>query len=167
VRGLASNGLVLQNSGATQEVNLDFDGTNDVPFKFLVLPNQSYNITPKSLPAETECSVANGAGNTGLTNVSNVIVTCTGAWAGIKQVGVPSANVTALAGTVDAARNIFIGGYVNSAMDGHPVTGILDAFLSKYDPTGVKRWTRLIGAPGFYLGILSLIPDVVSRPSLA
>jgi hypothetical protein len=45
----------------------------------------------------------------------------------------------------DAAGNIYVAGYTQAALDGQPHLGSNDAFLVKYDSSGVRQWTRQWG----------------------
>lgn len=47
---------------------------------------------------------------------------------------------------VDPSGNIFIAGYTNTSLDGQTKTGLYDLFIVKYDSSGTKLWTRLLGA---------------------
>ncbi len=51
-------------------------------------------------------------------------------------------------GTVDSAGAIYICGYTRGALDGHPDPGDwADVFLTKYNGSGEKQWTRVWGSP--------------------
>ncbi len=54
-------------------------------------------------------------------------------------------NVTGIA--VDANGNCCVTGYTDAAFDGETLTGQRDTFLVKYDSSGNKVWTRMLGAP--------------------
>jgi outer membrane protein assembly factor BamB len=47
---------------------------------------------------------------------------------------------------VDSSGNIYVAGYTNASIDGQTKTGLYDLFIVKYDPTGTKLWTHLLGA---------------------
>ena len=49
---------------------------------------------------------------------------------------------------LDSTGSIYIAGSTTGNPDGQTNTGGLDAFAAKYDPTGNKQWTRLLGTPG-------------------
>nr|WP_253899758.1 SBBP repeat-containing protein [Corallococcus carmarthensis] len=66
-----------------------------------------------------------------------------------KQIGVPGGVTLGY----DIARNstweeLFVGGFTSGALDGTPVVGERDAFLTKYRYTGVRQWTRQVGGAG-------------------
>ena len=47
---------------------------------------------------------------------------------------------------VDAFGNIYISGWTFGDFDGETNGGNIDAFLTKYDSSGAKQWTQLIGS---------------------
>jgi hypothetical protein len=50
---------------------------------------------------------------------------------------------------IDSNNNIYIAGYTNSAaLDGNTNAGNNDAFLAKFNSSGGKQWTRLLGNSG-------------------
>jgi large repetitive protein len=78
VTGLSGTGLVLQNNGG-DDLPLFEDGTFD--FTTLLASGAAYKVTVATQPAGQSCSVANGAGTIGGTDITNVTVTCaTGAF---------------------------------------------------------------------------------------
>jgi hypothetical protein len=48
----------------------------------------------------------------------------------------------------DASGNTYVVGYTTGSLDGELNQGNADAFVSKYDATGNRLWTRLIGTAG-------------------
>ncbi len=50
---------------------------------------------------------------------------------------------------VDASANVFITGYTSGTLDGNAIAGSYDAFVAKYDTTGAKQWTKLLGSAGY------------------
>lgn len=86
-------------------------------------------------------------GNT-LTGVQDLFVTkynSSGAKQWTQQLGAASATVTARGVTVDASGNVFVAGYTNRGLDGNTLAGTQDLFVTKYDSTGAKIWTRELG----------------------
>lgn len=49
---------------------------------------------------------------------------------------------------MDGNGNLYVTGYTESSFDGQKNTGKKDAFIMKYDASGVWQWTRLRGASG-------------------
>lgn len=50
---------------------------------------------------------------------------------------------------VDSGGNAYISGYTTGEIDGQVNAGGEDAFLTKYDATGAKLWTRQLGSAAF------------------
>ncbi|RHX83366.1 SBBP repeat-containing protein [Leptospira stimsonii] len=48
----------------------------------------------------------------------------------------------------DSNNNVYVTGYVTGNLDGQTKTGAYDFFLTKFDSTGSKQWTRLMGVAG-------------------
>lgn len=46
---------------------------------------------------------------------------------------------------VDGAGNAYVVGYTGGALPGQTSAGSFDAFVRKYDPAGIDRWTRQFG----------------------
>ena len=46
---------------------------------------------------------------------------------------------------IDSSNNIYITGYSNGHLDNHTNTGNSDIFISKYNSTGNKQWSKLFG----------------------
>ena len=72
--------------------------------------------------------------------------------AGIKQytrqLGVEGATFSYAQGVAtDTNGNVYVAGYTNGNLDGEATTG-LGLFIVKYDSTGVKQYTRLLGLQG-------------------
>jgi uncharacterized repeat protein (TIGR02543 family) len=69
-------------------------------------------------------------------------------WAGTKLIGVAGTNTEAYGVAVDASGNVYAVGYTSGGLDGNTLTGTSDACLTKYDSSGNKLYTKLIGAAG-------------------
>jgi len=71
---------------------------------------------------------------------------------GIKQftrlLGVAAKETRSYGVTTDASGNVFVAGYTEGSLDGNALTGSRDFFVTKYDPSGVKQFTRQLGAVG-------------------
>ncbi|PJZ29503.1 SBBP repeat-containing protein [Leptospira kmetyi] len=48
----------------------------------------------------------------------------------------------------DSNNNIYITGQVSASIDGQTLAGSTDLFVTKYNSSGVKQWTRLLGIAG-------------------
>jgi subtilisin-like proprotein convertase family protein len=73
VTGLSGGGLVLQLNGAN---NLPIAASGPFTFPATVTTGSAYAVTVLTQPAGQTCSVANGSGTAGTTNITNVQVTC-------------------------------------------------------------------------------------------
>lgn len=73
ISGLVANGLVLTSNGQSVTVN---SGTSTFTFPTSLTTGTAYAVNVQTTPNGLTCSVANGAGNIGTANVSNVVVTC-------------------------------------------------------------------------------------------
>ena len=51
--------------------------------------------------------------------------------------------------TADESGFSYVTGTTAGNLDGQTLTGSADAFITKYDPSGVKQWTQLFGVAGF------------------
>ncbi len=74
VTGLSGAGLVLQLNGAN---NLPIAANGPFTFPATVTTGSAYAVTILTQPAGQSCSVTNGSGTAGSSNVTNVQVTCT------------------------------------------------------------------------------------------
>ena len=72
----------------------------------------------------------------------------TAKWAGTKLLGVAGTNTEAYGVVVDASGNVYVVGDTGGGLDGNILTGTEDACLTKYDSSGNKLYTKLIGATG-------------------
>ena len=75
ISGLTSGGLVLANNGSA---TVGPFSANTISFSFgaVLTPGSSYAVTVQTTPTGLTCSVANGSGNAGAADVSDVKVTC-------------------------------------------------------------------------------------------
>ncbi|AOP33816.1 hypothetical protein A0128_08155 [Leptospira tipperaryensis] len=48
----------------------------------------------------------------------------------------------------DQNNNVYVTGQASGNLDGQPLTGIYDLFVTKYNSSGSKQWTRLMGVAG-------------------
>jgi len=91
----------------------------------------------------------NGAlgGNT-LVGASDLFVTkltADGATQWLRQLGAASQTTTVTGVATDLSMNVIAAGYVTGALDGNTATGNPDLFVTKYNTSGVKLWTRQLG----------------------
>ncbi|WP_241547878.1 SBBP repeat-containing protein [Leptospira stimsonii] len=65
-----------------------------------------------------------------------------------RTLGVAASNTSVTGVVSDSTGNVYSTGKTNGNLDGQLLSGIQDLFLVKYDTSGNKQWTRLLGAPG-------------------
>ena len=63
-----------------------------------------------------------------------------------KQLGVAVAHTIARDVAVDMNGNVYVVGNTSGGLDGNALTGRTDFFLTKYSSTGIKQYTRQLGA---------------------
>ena len=54
--------------------------------------------------------------------------------------------------TSDSSGNIYVTGYTHGDLDGNTNTGTSDIFITKYNTSGTKQWTRQLGTSGSEMG---------------
>ena len=69
----------------------------------------------------------------------------TASWTGTKQLGTTGDDYVSGI-TSDSSGNIYLTGFTEGPIDGNTSAGGYDVFVTKYDNTGVKKWTRLVGS---------------------
>jgi len=65
-----------------------------------------------------------------------------------KQLGVAAATTVARSVTTDASGNVYVAGETSGGLDGNTLTGTQDFFVTKYDSSGVKLYTKQLGVAG-------------------
>jgi hypothetical protein len=65
-----------------------------------------------------------------------------------RQLGVTGKDTFNKSVATDVNGNVYVAGYTNGGLDGNTLTGILDFFVTKYDSSGVKQYTRQLGVAG-------------------
>ena len=76
-----------------------------------------------------------------------------------KQMGVAGASTQAASTATDASGNIYVAGYTTGNLDGNTLTGTSDFFLTKYDATGTKLYTKQMGVAGASTQVNSVATD--------
>lgn len=86
-----------------------------------------------------------------------------GSWAGIKQMGVPGSGVLSYASAIDSVGNVFVGGRAYAGFDGNALTGSIDLFITKFDSSASKKWTRQLGCSGNMTIANSMVTDTAGN----
>ena len=60
-----------------------------------------------------------------------------------------AANVRGESIVTDSSNNVYIAGVTSSHLDGQTRTGTRDLFVTKYNSSGTRQWTRLLGVATF------------------
>lgn len=68
------------------------------------------------------------------------------AW--VRLLGVSGANTYGNWVTVDSQNNVYVTGNTNGNLDGQTKSGAQDMFIAKYDTSGNRIWTKLLGSSG-------------------
>jgi hypothetical protein len=76
VSGLVGAGLVISLNGGSQSLPVSANGAFTFPNS--IIEGSAYNVTVQTQPSgpPQTCSVTNGSGNAGNSNVTNILVTC-------------------------------------------------------------------------------------------
>ena len=77
-----------------------------------------------------------------------------------RLLGVTGKSTTARGTTSDSSSNVYTTGYTNGNLDGKTLTGTVDLFVVKYDSSGNKLWTRLLGVTGAYTYAYGITSDL-------
>jgi len=77
-----------------------------------------------------------------------------------KQLGVAGVITLANSVTTDVSGNVYVAGYTAGTLDGNTLTGTSDYFVTKYNSSGVKQYTKQLGVAGFVTQGLGVATDV-------
>ena len=146
VSGLSSGSLVLKNNGGN-DLTVSANSTT-FAFATALASGATYAVTVGTQPSGLTCSVSNGSGTITSANVTNVVVACVLPWTGTKQLGVATKETVSNSVATDAAGNVYVAGYTTGGLDGNTLTGTNDFFVTKYDSSGVKQYTKQLGVAG-------------------
>lgn len=76
-----------------------------------------------------------------------------------KQLGVAAANTVATSVATDVLGNVYVAGYTTGGLDGNVLTGTQDFFLTKFDSTGLKVYTKQLGVAAASTGATAVATD--------
>jgi hypothetical protein len=158
ITGLTSGSLILQNnSGDALTIS-----ANSSTFVFAtgLASGVTYSVTVGTQPTGFTCSVASGSGTVVSSIVTSVVVTCVANWIGTKQLGVATVSTSGSSVVTDASGNVYLAGSTAGGLDGNTLTGTQDFFVTKYNSSGVKQYTRQLGVAGISTSGSSVANDV-------
>ena len=90
-----------------------------------------------------------------------------GNWSGTKLLGVALSSARAQSVATDPSGNVYIVGYTDVNLDGNNLTGTHDFFVTKYNSSGVKQYTKQLGVSGFDTYGLSVATDPIGNVYIA
>ncbi len=96
-------------------------------------------------------STSGGLDGNSLTGTTDLFVTkynSAGAKQWTQQLGVATKNTYSYTVGVDGSNNIYLSGLTYGGLDGNSLNGIVDLFVTKYNSSGTKQWTKLKGVTG-------------------
>ena len=67
-----------------------------------------------------------------------------------QQLGVAGKYTAGVSVATDANGNVYVAGSTTGGLDGNTLTGTYDFFVTKYDSSGVKQYTRQLGVTGHH-----------------
>jgi hypothetical protein len=76
-----------------------------------------------------------------------------------RQLGVTEKNTAGRSVATDANGNVYVAGDTFGGLDGNTLTGIKDFFVTKYNSSGVKQYTRQLGVTGLTTNGWSVATD--------
>lgn len=84
-----------------------------------------------------------------------------------RQLGTPGQFTMASGVVTDAFGNVYVAGTTNGGLDGNAMSGIWELFLTKYDGSGVKQYTKQLGTPGQFVRTSSVATDATGNVYVA
>jgi outer membrane protein assembly factor BamB len=133
--------LTKYNSTGTKQWTRQLGVSSKVIFVLGVATDASGNIF---LTGQTNGGI-DGNSQTGIYDFFLTKYDSTGTRQWTKQLGVSSKSTLGQSVKTDSSGNIFVAGYTNGNLDGNTLTGTQDFFLTKFDSTGAKKWTKQLG----------------------
>jgi hypothetical protein len=80
-------------------------------------------------------------------------------WIGTKQMGVAGHDTFGSSVATDANGNVYVTGFTFGGLDDNTLTGTYDFFVTKYNSSGVKQYTRQMGVAGQFTSGYSVATD--------
>jgi len=145
ISGLTSGALVLQNNSTDALTIVANANSSTFVFATPMVIGATYAVTVATQPTGFICSVTNGSGTVVSSIVTSVVVTCVANWIGTKQLGVDAKSSTGRSVATDVSGNVYVAGNTNGGLDGNTLTGTSDFFVTKYNSSGVKQYTKQLG----------------------
>jgi hypothetical protein len=99
--------------------------------------------------------VLSACGGSGSVNRGDGVTT----WVGTKQLGVVGFITEGWSVVTDANGNVYVAGITDGSLDGNTLTGVTDLFVTKYDSSGVKQYTKQLGVAESYTYGTSVTTD--------
>lgn len=117
---------------------------------FASFPGSSQTSSSNSTGSSTDNSTGDNSGSSGLSGSSGGSSGSSGGssgppWVGTKQLGVAGQLTEVLGVATDSSGDVFLGGFTTGGLDGNIQAGFVDFFVTKYDSSGIKQWTRQLG----------------------
>lgn len=136
-----SNVVNSSNQGSSAPVNINFTGGYTLQISTANLFSPAPNTTPRISIVLKSISPTSAVAATNNTFVS---------WLGTRELGVSGgvADTYAVGIAIDGSGNIYVAGKSTGNLDGQTLTGVSDIAVVKYNSSGTKQWTRLIGYAG-------------------
>jgi hypothetical protein len=148
ISGLTSGSVVLQNNGG-DALTISANSTT-FTFATALANSATYAVTVGTQPSGLTCSVSNSTGTVASTNVTNVAISCAPTWTGTKQLGVAGKMTSGFSVATDASGNVYVAGYTTGGLDGNTSAGTFDFFVTKYNSSGIKQYTKQLGVTDKY-----------------
>jgi hypothetical protein len=138
-------GTVILQNNAGDDLSLNANGS--FTFSKTLAKNASYVVTVRSQPTGQNCTVSSGSG-TATADVSSVSVQCI--VFSTAQVGASGANTYGVSVATDASGNFYVTGDTSGVLDTSLSTamGNTDSFVTKYNSSGIKQFTKQMGVAG-------------------
>lgn len=81
-----------------------------------------------------------------------------------KQMGVAGSSIYSTSIAIDASENVYVTGFTDgNGLDGQASIGTRDAFVVKFDSSGTKQWTKLIGVATFIIEGYGIATDSIGN----